>query len=101
PRGDVVLLDFPGRRFDAVVCLCVLMHTPDWRGSLHELCRVAADRVVFDYPARWSAAALQAAVRRAAHLVDRRIEAYRVFSSTELARALETEGFRVAGEHRQ
>ena len=43
------------------------MHTPDWRQSLGELCRVARDRVVFDYPALSSAAALQAvgAPRRA------------------------------------
>jgi ubiquinone/menaquinone biosynthesis C-methylase UbiE len=100
-RADVHRLEFPDRSFDAVVCLRVLMHTPDWRRSLRELCRVSADRVVFDYPARWSAAALQAAARRAAHVLDRRVEAYRVFSSRELARALEQEGFRVRGEHRQ
>ena len=32
---------FADRSFDAVVCLRVLMHTPDWRQSLAELCRVA------------------------------------------------------------
>ena len=41
------------------------MHTPDWRQSLRELCRVSRDRVVFDYPALSSAAALQAAARHA------------------------------------
>lgn len=100
-RGDAHRLEFPDRSFDAVVCLRVLMHTPDWRRSLAELCRVAADRVVFDYPARWSAAALQAAARRVAHLFDARVEAYRVFSSSAVARALEAEGFHIAGEHRQ
>ena len=54
------------RSFDAVVCLRVLMHTPDWRQSLGELCRVARHRVVFDYPALASAAALQALTRRVA-----------------------------------
>lgn len=100
-RGDAHRLEFADRSFDAVVCLRVLMHTPDWRRSLAELCRVAADRVVFDYPARWSAAALQAVARRVAHRFDRRVEAYRVFSSRAVAGALEAEGFRVAGEHRQ
>ncbi len=47
-------------RFDCAVSLRVLMHTPDWRQCLAELCRVADDRVVFDYPAARSAAALQA-----------------------------------------
>ena len=100
-RGDVHDLDFPDRSFDAVVCLRVLMHTPDWRRSLRELCRVAAHRLVCDYPARWSAAAVQSAARRIAHIVDRRTEAYRVFSSRDITRALAAEGFRIAGEHRQ
>ena len=100
-RGDAHRLEFPDRAFDAVVCLRVLMHTPDWRGSLRELCRVSSGRVVFDYPSLWSAAALQAATRRVAHKFNRSIEAYRVFSSSAVARALQAEGFRVTGEHRQ
>jgi 2-polyprenyl-3-methyl-5-hydroxy-6-metoxy-1,4-benzoquinol methylase len=100
-RGDAHGLDFPDRSFDAVVCLRVLMHTPDWRASLHELCRVARDRVVFDYPSLTSAAALQAATRRVAHIVKPSIEAYRVFSAGSVARALRTEGFAIGGEHRQ
>jgi ubiquinone/menaquinone biosynthesis C-methylase UbiE len=100
-RGDAHRLEFPDRSFDAVVCLRVLMHTPDWRHSLAELCRVANERVVFDYPARWSAAALQAAARRVAQRFDARVEAYRVFSSRAIAHVLESHGFRVTGEHRQ
>jgi ubiquinone/menaquinone biosynthesis C-methylase UbiE len=100
-RGDAHRLDFADRSFDAVVCLRVLMHTPDWQQSLKELCRVANDRVIFDYPARWSTAALQAAARRLAQVFDSRVEAYRVFSSRAIARALDAEGFRVTGQHRQ
>jgi len=100
-RGDAHGLDFPDRSFDAVVCLRVLMHTPDWRASLHELCRVARERVVFDYPSLTSAAALQAATRRVAHVVKPSIEAYRVFSAGSVARALRAEGFAIGGEHRQ
>jgi ubiquinone/menaquinone biosynthesis C-methylase UbiE len=100
-RGDAHRLDFPDRSFDTVVCLRVLMHTPDWRQSLRELCRVAARGVIVDYPARWSAAALQAGARQVAHLADRTVEAYRVFSSREIAEALAGEGFSVYGEHRQ
>jgi ubiquinone/menaquinone biosynthesis C-methylase UbiE len=46
--GDAHGLAFGTQSFDAVVCLRVLMHTPDWRQSLGELCRVARHRVVFD-----------------------------------------------------
>lgn len=100
-RGDVHALNFPDRAFDGVVCLRVLMHTPGWRQSLRELCRVSADRLVIDYPVLWSAAALHAAARRVASVVDRNVEAYRVFSPRTMARALEREGFRIVGEHRQ
>lgn len=99
--GDAHALDFADRSFDAVVCLRVLMHTPDWQRSLRELCRVSAHLLVFDYPARWSTAAVQAAWRQVVRTFDRRTEAYRVFSARAIAHALEREGFRVVGEHRQ
>jgi ubiquinone/menaquinone biosynthesis C-methylase UbiE len=100
-RGDAHKLDFADRSFDAVVCLRVLMHTPDWRQSLRELCRVAAGRVVFDYPSLYSAAALQALIRRATHVMNPAVEAYRVFSPAAVAAVLRECGFHVSGEHRQ
>jgi SAM-dependent methyltransferase len=100
-HGDAHGLDFADGAFDAVVCLRVLMHTPDWRQSLAELCRVARDRVVFDYPALCSAAALQAAGRRVAHAVGARTEPYRVFSDGSVSSALGASGFRIADIHRQ
>ena len=100
-RGDAHGLGFNDRSFDAVICLRVLMHTPDWRKSVAELCRVARDRVVFDYPALVSVAALQAAARRTAYAFGAEVEAYRVFRSGAIAAALESYGFRVTGEHRQ
>jgi len=99
--GDAHRLDFADRSFAAVVCLRVLMHTPDWRRSLGELCRVADDRVVFDYPAATSAALLEAQYRHLAHWFVPRIEAYRVFSRRAIARALDAHGFQILDEHRQ
>lgn len=99
--GDAHALDLPDRAFDAVVCLRVLMHTPDWRRSLAELCRVANRRIVFDYPAAWSLAALQAAARRAAHALGANVEAYRVFRERAIRSAIEQAGFRVIDTHRQ
>jgi ubiquinone/menaquinone biosynthesis C-methylase UbiE len=100
-RGDAHGLDFPDRSFDAVVCLRVLMHTPDWRASLRELCRVATDRVVFDYPSITSAAALQAVSRHILHVVKPSVEAYRVFSGGAVAAVLQAEGFELGGQHKQ
>lgn len=100
-RGDAHALEFQPGSFDAVVCLRVLMHTPDWRRSLNELCRVARARVVLDYPALSSAAAIQAAGRHVAHRFGATVEAYRVFSDRSIDRALRENGFRIRQDHRQ
>ncbi|HVL67869.1 MAG TPA: methyltransferase domain-containing protein [Vicinamibacterales bacterium] len=100
-REDAHRLSFGDRSFDAVVCLRVLMHTPDWRQSLGELCRVARERVVFDYPALASAALLQSVARRVAHAAGARTEAYRVFTDRAVRGALRANGFRILRAHRQ
>jgi SAM-dependent methyltransferase len=99
--GDAHGLAFADRSFDSVVCLRVLMHTPDWRQSLAELCRVAAKRVVFDYPALGSAAAVQAATRHVAAAAGARVEAYRVFSDRAVRDTLLAQGFQVVASDRQ
>ena len=99
--GDAHGLASPEHAFDTVVCLRVLMHTPDWRQSLRELCRVARRFVIFDYPALSSAAAIQAVGRRAAFSLGVKTEPYRVFSDRAVRSALATAGFRVREIHRQ
>jgi SAM-dependent methyltransferase len=100
-EGDAHRLPFPDRTFDAAVCLRVLMHVPDWKRALGEVCRVTGDRVVFDYPALASAAAMQAAWRRLALALGRRVEAYRVFRPGDVSGELDRNGFRVRSIHKQ
>jgi ubiquinone/menaquinone biosynthesis C-methylase UbiE len=100
-EGDAHALAFADRSFDSVVCLRMLMHVPDWRKALAELCRVTQHQIVFDYPAIGSAAALQAVWRRAALTMGQRVEAYRVFRSRDVARELSRHGFRVTRTHKQ
>jgi ubiquinone/menaquinone biosynthesis C-methylase UbiE len=100
-REDAHRLPFADGSFDAVICLRVLMHTPDWRRSLAELCRVSRHKVVFDYPALASAALFQSVARRVAHAAGARVEAYRVFTDASVRSALRSRGFRVAGVQRQ
>jgi 2-polyprenyl-3-methyl-5-hydroxy-6-metoxy-1,4-benzoquinol methylase len=99
--GDAHALPFPDRSFDVVVCLRVLMHAPDWRRALAELCRVADGRVVFDYPALPSAAALQSVARRVAAAAGRRVEAYRVLRPGVVRRELARHGFDERDARRQ
>jgi len=99
--GDAHALRFPDRAFDVVVSLRVLMHSPDWRACLRELCRVADQLVVVDYPSRRSFAVFQAAIRRVLHTVGVRNEPYRVFGHGEIERAFADCGFRIRSVHRQ
>ncbi len=100
-EGDAHALDAGPSEYDYVVCLRVLMHTPDWKRALGELCRVARRRLVFDYPAAASAAAAQSLARRVVHVFGARVEPYRVFSGHAVQATLAANGFRVVNEHRQ
>lgn len=99
--GDAHALEFPNRSFDVVVSLRVIMHSPEWPRSVAELCRVANNLVVLDYPSKSSMALLQSLVRRVVHRFGARTEPYRVFSDRDIADALGRSGFRVRSLHRQ
>jgi len=99
--GDAHHLAFPERAFDTVVSLRVLMHTPDWRQCVAEACRVSRGRVIVDYPAALSAAAVQSTTRKLAHRLGARTEPYRVFTAREVREAFASHGFRITREHRQ
>jgi ubiquinone/menaquinone biosynthesis C-methylase UbiE len=99
--GDAHALDFPDRAFDVAVCLRVIMHAPDWRRCIGELCRVAGRLVILDYPSAHSVAAIQSAARKAAHALGVKTEAYRVFTDRAVAEAFARHGFQVRAAHRQ
>jgi 2-polyprenyl-3-methyl-5-hydroxy-6-metoxy-1,4-benzoquinol methylase len=100
-NGDAHAIPFPDGAFDVAISLRVLMHTPDWRRVIAELCRVSRQGVVFDYPSARSAALGQSVARAALHRLGARTEPYRVFSDGAIDRALAAAGFRVAARHRQ
>jgi 2-polyprenyl-3-methyl-5-hydroxy-6-metoxy-1,4-benzoquinol methylase len=99
--ADAHALPFHHGAFDVAVSLRVLMHTPDWRQCISELCRVASGAVIIDYPALASVAVLQSAARRIAALCGARVEAYRVFSDRAIREELARHGFTVRQTHRQ
>jgi ubiquinone/menaquinone biosynthesis C-methylase UbiE len=99
--GDAHALDFADRSFDVAVSLRVLMHTPEWRRCIGELCRVAERLVVVDYPSATSVALIESIARRAGHALGVRTEPYRVFSHRAIADAFDRCGFRVRSVHRQ
>jgi ubiquinone/menaquinone biosynthesis C-methylase UbiE len=99
--ADAHALPFANGSVDAVVCLRLLMHAIDWRACVGELCRVARWRVVVDFPARASLAAVESGARRLAQSIGRDVEAYRVLAERDVAEALRKHGFRVVMVRRQ
>jgi ubiquinone/menaquinone biosynthesis C-methylase UbiE len=99
--GDAHALAFSDESFDVVVSLRMLMHARDWRICLGELCRVARNRLVLDYPPMLSAAALQVGMRRVAKLAGRTVETYRVISTSSIRSVLRSNGFEIVNLHRQ
>jgi ubiquinone/menaquinone biosynthesis C-methylase UbiE len=100
-QGDAHALDFADRSFDAVVSFRMLMHTPQWRRCVAELCRVAERLVIVDYPSATSVALLESLTRRVMHSAGMKTEPYRVFTHREITEAFDRNGFRIRSVHRQ
>jgi ubiquinone/menaquinone biosynthesis C-methylase UbiE len=100
-RGDAHGLEFADRTFDIAVSLRLLMHAPDWRRCIAELCRVAERLVIVDYPAARSVALLESMTRRVLYAAGMRTEPYRVFTHRAIAAAFERSGFTVRSVQRQ
>lgn len=98
--GDAHTLAFADQSFDVSVSLRVLMHTPGWRTSLNELCRVTRDIVIVDYPSVHSLAVVQSLGRKVVHAASGRTEPYRVFFDGQIAAAFQANGFRVRSTRR-
>jgi ubiquinone/menaquinone biosynthesis C-methylase UbiE len=100
-HGDAHDLQFADRTFDVAVSLRVLMHTPEWRRCIAELCRVADRLVIVDYPSAVSAALLESMTRRMLYAAGVRTEPYQVFTHRTIATAFERSGFAIRSVHRQ
>lgn len=99
--GDAHALPFAADQFDVAVSLRVLMHTPDWRRCVGELCRVSRRRVIVDFPSLSSAAAIESLVRHGRRAFGAEVEAYRVMSERAVRAAFVAHGYRIVEVHRQ
>jgi ubiquinone/menaquinone biosynthesis C-methylase UbiE len=99
--ADAHHLPLGDRSADAAVCLRVLMHAIDWQQCVAELCRVSRWRVVVDFPASGSAAAIESHLRHTRQRRHARVEAYRVLWERDVTAALASHGFRVVTVRRQ
>jgi SAM-dependent methyltransferase len=99
--GDAHAIPFGDRTFDVAVSLRVIMHTPDWRVCVRELCRVSDWRVILDFPSARSVASIESALRRRRQARGQAVEAYRTLAIDEVVAEITTAGFRVVTVHKQ
>ncbi|HEX6938527.1 MAG TPA: methyltransferase domain-containing protein [Longimicrobiales bacterium] len=99
--ADAHALGFRDRAFACTVASRLLMHLPDWRAALGELCRVTRDVLVVDFPPSRSLARIESAWRRRVRARSGGAHrAYATISPAELARELARHGFTIERRHR-
>jgi ubiquinone/menaquinone biosynthesis C-methylase UbiE len=97
--ADLHHLPYRDRAFDAVICYRLMAHSIDWHGLVGELCRVAARRVVVDYPARRSVNILSGPLFAMKRMVERgTTRPYAMYDRDEIAACFARAGFRVTNE---
>jgi ubiquinone/menaquinone biosynthesis C-methylase UbiE len=99
--GEVTALPFGDRSFDAVLCIRLLTHCDRWPDLIGELCRVARQDVIIEYP-------LHAGLHRAGGLffgMKKRVEGntrpWTAFRHRQVTEAFEARGFRETALIRQ
>jgi ubiquinone/menaquinone biosynthesis C-methylase UbiE len=100
--ADLLALPYPDQAFDAVLCYRMLAHSIDWRRLVRELCRVARQRVVVDYPARRSVNIASETLFKLKNSIERgTTRPFALYRRREVSRAFESAGFQVTAERPQ
>lgn len=98
---DVQCLCFSDRSFDCVVLSRTLMHVPDWKQAVSEMCRVSRCAVLIDFPPVFSLAGLSYPLRRFRNLLPKGTQNYRLFFAASVIRELQKNDFSIVELKRQ
>lgn len=99
--GNVIDLPFDDRSMDATASFRLLPHCEQWPKLVAELCRVARERVVVDYPAITGINALAPMLFSAKQKVEKNTRVWRQFKHHEVIAAFEQNGFRLVARRGQ
>jgi SAM-dependent methyltransferase len=94
--GGLLRAPWPDRAFDAVLSFRLLPHVSDWRALIRELCRLAAQAVVIDYPSGRSVNAAADALFGLKKAVEGDTRPFTVFRDGDVREALCASGFRAS-----
>jgi ubiquinone/menaquinone biosynthesis C-methylase UbiE len=99
--GDALHLCFRDEALDCAVSSRVLMHLPDCKQGLAEVCRVAKHMVIVDFPSVASFGGVESVFRRCRRLFKANTASYKVFRVGKIVRELERNNFRVVEVQKQ
>lgn len=99
--ADLGNLPFPEASFDAVVSFRLLPHSVSWTGLIGELCRVARQSVVLDYPSVRSVNVVSARFFERKREIERNTRRFQIFSPRRVRAAFADHGFVVRVERAQ
>jgi SAM-dependent methyltransferase len=91
--GNVVALPFEDRSFDVVVSIRLLAHCQRWQALIGEMCRVAREAVIVDYPTRRSLNCMTALLFGAKKKLEGNTRPYTLFNDRDIERAFADRGF--------
>lgn len=94
--SDLRALPFADGAFDTVLAVRLLCHLDDWELVLREMCRVASDRVLFDFPTVQGINGLTPLLFSFKRRVERNTRTYRNFRMNAFDEALAGAGFEPA-----
>lgn len=82
--GNLVKLPYPDKAFDHVISFRLLPHCTQWQTLIGELCRVARDSVIVDYPTTRSLNVLSSALFEAKKKVEKNTRPFTLFKHSQI-----------------
>ena len=91
--GNVIALPFPDNSFDLVLCFRLLTHCERWPELVRELCRVARQGVIVDYPTGQSLNAVAPALFGAKKKFEKNTRTWALFRHRQVRDEFAKNGF--------
>lgn len=95
-KAPLLHLPFPDQSFDFVISVRLIMHSTAWPGLIGEMCRVARQAVVVDYPQAGGLNRLAPLLFGAKKKLEKNTRTWRNFTHEEVADVFTQRGFRAA-----
>ena len=99
--GNVIALPFPDNTFDVVLCFRLLTHCERWPELVRELCRVARQGVIVDYPTGQSLNAIAPALFGAKKKFEKNTRTWALFRHRQVIEEFAKNGFEAVETKKQ